>query len=424
MGKYNYYYYLGPLDEVDDIDGKCRRVPNGCVGVVDLTPPETPSKNIAFLASTKELSEDHSLLLHGCIVEDLISESIKQKWEELTGYKPQGTYLVELLWDYLTNGSDPEGKDRVKPLMPTSHLLLELHLGGHSLIKKDKFDINTSPHKDKVISVLQKEYSSVKSECDKTKSKKYLQVLDFMGEKYKVENPEDIFIPAGMEKEKAIPHETVITDSFNGADSSTLGVDLTWTVNSGNMRTNDNKAKATNNNESSWARAEHDLSSSDNYAKSVVELWASGGASVIRIGTRQNASNTDRYAVRITKDTTSSHRTEKIISGSTTVLSTTDATGSFPETWKISADGSTIKAFLGSTEKHSSTDTSISSGVRGGIAIYSHLDANDVYIDDFEAGDISAAGAIKKAAGTAWAKVKKIGGVAVANIKKISGVTA
>jgi hypothetical protein len=50
--------------------------------------------------------------------EESISPAVLDEWAAKCGYRPQGKNRVDLLWDQLTNGSDPAGDEGPKPLMP------------------------------------------------------------------------------------------------------------------------------------------------------------------------------------------------------------------------------------------------------------------------------------------------------------------
>lgn len=394
FASYDYYYYLGPFQETE-INGETMRVPpESTIGLVDLTPPNS-LENIGFFATTEELGEDYFILLHGDIVKDNSTEGMKDLWEENTGYRPNGDFLVELLWDYLTVGSDPSGVNNVMPLMPTHELLLELHLGGHSLIKSEKFNINLSPHKDKVIEVLKNNYRKSKEESEKNKDNKYLKILDFMGEKYGVSNPEDYFIPDDLPKEKPLKHETTITESFNTANSDTLGPDLSWTETEGDVDILNNQASVPANAVGSARTGS--VSSDDNYVQADVYLdRGSDTQSLIIVTTRRESSgNVNYYGVRITDNSAgdSIQLEKRVVTTTTTLEGPTSITVSSPETIKVSADGSTIKGYRGVDEVFSQTDTAITTSVLSGFRGYMNLSGTLCAIDNFEAGDLTATGA-------------------------------
>ena len=126
--------------------------------------------------------------------------------------RPTSTTVRDLPWDLLTKYSDPTGLTAAKPLMPTASLDLELHLGGFSLIRTEKFNINTHPHRDKVISLIQDDYRRARAEDIEVGQDHYKRVLDALEEKYKVSY--SVFIPPDLPDEGKLPHSTTLTDTF------------------------------------------------------------------------------------------------------------------------------------------------------------------------------------------------------------------
>jgi hypothetical protein len=383
---YDYYYYLGSFVEREEFGETVLTPPDGVVGMVDLTPPNGGGNSIVFFASTKEI--DGVLLVRGDISKTKVGEDVKTTWFKLTGYKPAGETLLDLLWDYLTVGSDPEGITTVKPLMPTSELILELHLGGHSIVKSEKFDIKKSSHKEKVIAVLQKEYSDFKEDCDRKGSNKNLELLDFFGDKYKINNPEDVFIPKHLPKEKPMKHHTTFTEDWNCGDSASLNCDLTWSELQGtSFGISSNAATNTSVNAVASAQMTSPVSSSDNYSQVDILIGSvtSLGIATTRMG---SGSMSNYYALRRYNDGAVRFRIEKAVAGTLTAITTAINLGaSYPETWKIEANGSTISCYLGGVLKDSVTDTGVSSGLYGGIRHYkSTTQANS--FDNFVFSDI------------------------------------
>lgn len=412
----NYYYYLGAwvLDTDEATQEKFWRAPNNTIAMVDLRTMSQMGQSkdiegVGFFATTQELDESYLYLGYGYISNVLIDDKIKDSWYLKTGYRPEGTTLLDLLWNQLTDGSDPLGTTTVKSLMPDSKLDLVLSLGGHSIVKKEKFDIKTHPHKEKVKSVLQNNFKKLKEESnllkDKIKKDKikdgkilkqadhYLRVLDMWGEQYKVSDPENYFIPEDLEKEKAIPHETAYTEDWNCSNSTNINCDqATWEEVSGDSLIYNNRISNNGyNNTSTVFRLNSDVSSTNMYGQSV--FYTNGSNNVFRIFIRFSSSAVTAYAIRrYDAGAPMTYRLEKIVSGTTTSLASTEAAASFPETWKIEANGSSVKTYLNGDLKHSVTDTSITTNTRGGGGVYAGVtDANNLNtsLDDFIVSDIS-----------------------------------
>src|SRR5687768_5035121 len=69
----------------------------------------------------------------------LSTTTMRDGWQGAMGYRPAGATLLDLLWDQLTAGADPSGVSGPKPLMPTTQGNLEVWLGGHSLVRRERF---------------------------------------------------------------------------------------------------------------------------------------------------------------------------------------------------------------------------------------------------------------------------------------------
>lgn len=186
----------------------------------------------------------------------------------------------------------------------------------------------------------------------------------------------------------------IFTESFNQPDSTVLGPDLTWTETIGNLTTVSSQVQVAAVNTVSEARAETDLATSDNYAQ--LELVAMTVSAYVRIAEAMcRHSSTDRTAYMMQRavaaDGTEQHGLRKIISGSITVISGPTVEALSPPTLlRSEAEGSTARGFLGGVQKHSVTDTSITTGTRAGMRLFvANVGAvTDVIVDKFEYGDL------------------------------------
>src|SRR5690606_29410538 len=118
----NYRYYLGPpiWVEATEDDGAHYRAPEGVVGWIDLrtipdqSQPAAPQQ-CGFFASTAPLGDDYDLLGTGDLRDLTVTSGMLDTWEGVTGYRPSGVRLVDLLHDHLTMGADPDGLDQARP---------------------------------------------------------------------------------------------------------------------------------------------------------------------------------------------------------------------------------------------------------------------------------------------------------------------
>ena len=179
---------------------------------------------------------------------------------------------------------------------------------------------------------------------------------------------------------------TSYAETFNTADSSTLGPVLTWTELQAGWAIVSNVAYA-DGGAACLVRAEHDLATNNAWCEVVVPANDSG---TIGPTVRQSASADTFYF-------TDSHGTEtrvwKAVAGSYTALgSATPHAPSFPWTNRLEASGSTLKCYTNGAETINLTDSSIDGttvgGKRFGIRGYSML--NGMGADSLSAADLSA----------------------------------
>ena len=173
---------------------------------------------------------------------------------------------------------------------------------------------------------------------------------------------------------------TTLTESFTGTGAA-LGADLTWTEITGTWsRTSDTARKTATNSVTEQARAESDVSSSDNYCQ-VKSLLASNrfGGPLCRMSasaiTAYGSYNDDAQQVL-----------SKFVDGAQTDLAAGTMAYAANQVSKVEANSSTIKGYTDGVEKISTTDTSISSGTRGGLFVF--LASTSATYDDWELGDI------------------------------------
>lgn len=178
-----------------------------------------------------------------------------------------------------------------------------------------------------------------------------------------------------------------ISDNFNRSNES---LDAgPWDEVVGNWEVNSNAARAATFTTDGFARHTSDLASSDQEAQ---VSWTPSSTSASRIGgvcCRANAANSNNYGFRIASS--GAWNLHKRVSGTITNLATGSTTGGVPYTLKISASGTTIKAFIDGAEVASVTDSDIASGTRCGI-LYGSSTINAQTVDDFVASDLGGGG--------------------------------
>ena len=194
---------------------------------------------------------------------------------------------------------------------------------------------------------------------------------------------------------------STITESFNKADSDTLGPDLTWTEITGDMDVVGNQLSVSSI-VLSLARAETDLATVNQYAQFVSTTFTLGNASsivLIVLCRMASASAVDFYQYRVILSATiNEHELHKMVSSTQTQLGSADTTDyATNEVLYIEANGSAITGKRnGVVSVGPVTDTAIDGvtvgGKRAGIRAYRGAAANTgvIKVDSFEAGDLAA----------------------------------
>lgn len=388
-------YYLGPWDH-QIVEGETHFLPPaGVIGLIDMRSiPGHAGQNYGFFVTPDNITLDPTsfeLLGQGSYVDQItLTGTQAAMWSSMLGLQAiSSTNLLDAIWESLTVKADPTGNMAVRPLMPTRQGNLELHLGGHSLVRSKRFDLGM-PEAANVIKVLQEDYRDIRQRAigGDAPAGHHRRVLDYWGEKFGVNNPQDIFIPNDLPREIPLPHATTHTESFNQTDSSTLGPDLTWTETTGDLETTSNRVNAVSGTFSE-ARAEHDVSGSDMYTQALIyHNGETAGTSQCRVMTRFSSSARTYYGGNARADDTDVIYKE--IAGSfTSLVGPTAHTWSDGITLKIEANGSTITSYDNGASIQSTTDTAITGNTRGGLGAWNGA----VQLDDFETGDIAAGGA-------------------------------
>ena len=195
---------------------------------------------------------------------------------------------------------------------------------------------------------------------------------------------------------------STITESFNTADSDTLGPDLTWTEISGDMDVAGNQLNVSSFG-TALARAETDLATVNQYAQIVSTTLTRGDASsvaLIVLCRMASATSVDFYQYRnAISATINEHQMHKLVNSISTQLGSSDLTDfAVNEVLYIEANGSAITGKRnGAVSIGPITDTAIDGttvgGKRAGVRAFRGSVANTGVItgDSFQAGDLAVA---------------------------------
>lgn len=383
-GPYHYYLAHRTLNDSEP-DAPCWELPPGTVGAVDLCSCYQEAQPV-FVATSEPLDSSHVYLGRGDCREMAVDGAMLSAWESAVGYRPNGERLVDLLWDQLTDGADPIGEGRCKPLMPTVAGRLELWLPGHSLVKSERFTFGQHKHTKQVREVIQRDMRKTFAECCKKKGKKdqehYRKVLDYHAKQYRADWRE--FVPKDIAKDVPGPlkHETTVSDDFNRPDGPLGG---NWGIDYGSWVIKTGQAHGTAD-PSSYARYEVDLSSSNHSVSGLMTINGSyrGGALVARYETGKLVG----YVVRLATDSPWGLWRMNGSPNSFSLLAYSNYGAYVPIVSmpvSLSVDGSTLTGRSDGFFEVSATDTQITGNLRCGMYAY----YTTTYIDDWQASDLA-----------------------------------
>lgn len=402
-------WYVGPWVWDTSITPGVWRPPTGCGGL-DFRPlPEqaqfggTPGLGL-FFGDVVINSPDYTLIGNGSWYDIKPVGRERAAIPRRRGYNPKGDDLVGIIFDVLTDGSDPAGLEATKPLRPTAAGRLEVNC-------RQKHAENFKWGKGHTGN-LRAQYRGgfmrywVK---DQTHARKVLGSWCIQYG-FRLDGTDwHEFVPPGLwgDVPGPLPPETTITESFNKADSETLGPDLTWSeyTSAGAGTSAGSKFQVVSNmcydsgGDGNWgyARAESDLSSDDHYGQFVLKGLGSSGASNSQIGPAcrfATGTTGECYLVRAAQIDDTYRLVKSTSGGALTDLATVSLAAGVDDVIKVQADGSTIKGYVNAVERHSVTDTAITGNTRCGLFVYAPAAEGNAWGDSFEAADLAAAGLV------------------------------
>jgi len=339
-------------------------------------------------------------------------------WESLSGYSPSGETLVDLAWDHMTAGSDPDGLDGPYPLRPLRTGFLRLVFAGHSEVKRERFEWGKHPHWAKVRDSYKRLLGVARGRSVAGEFRNPLP--DAAGKRFQVDREFHLGVAqAAMEilaacgltdfkdirpngwgrNEKPRAHGTTVSDNFNRSNQNELGSSSegwAWSIYPSNSWDILSKQAACDTQGTTlYARCGTSLAGDGHYSQVELAAWTPSStqagvmAAVLRIGASM-VQNHGRYQVNAYDGESN---TRKVVAGSTTTLSgpTTVTVGSLPGLVYHQYDESDayVSKYKGSTI-HTGTDTSHQGSLDVGMLSYEGS-GTTLAADNFAAGDLAAA---------------------------------
>lgn len=418
-----YNHYIGPwVWDTSGDDFPFWRAPEVTVGLVDREEPEgtvglidlrsTADLQLAgtdgdrpygFFVVNGSLNSDYTLLGGGSgDVRKLPWTAADQSaWQSLVGTQPMGDTLIDALFDHLTNQSDPLGDTPTQTMMPNVAGNLDLHLGGYSLVKSQRFIYDSNRPEDRLYREKMTAHlhaQLLQHDADGLPVEQMQRVVDFWTDKFRIGKgraSHKRLIPSELRERipGILPHQTTITESWNQSDSSTLGPDLTWTETLGSMETISNEVTNEGTDNDNSSRAEADLSSDDHYCKTTIT--GRGNASRYHAALcRYHASQTNTYYYADLENTDKVRLYRRVTGSYTQLGSGVSVTVSLPDTIQVKADGNNISCIFNDVLKIGpvSDPSGITGNLRCGIRCTSTGAARSATQDSFEAADLAVGG--------------------------------
>lgn len=184
------------------------------------------------------------------------------------------------------------------------------------------------------------------------------------------------------------------TESFNKANSTTLGPDLTWQEVTGNSGVTNNQAE---NYSTAIGRmkALSDCATDNNYAKFTSATPSGGSYYDAEMGAicryHATAATDTGYLSWNDYDFGIQNHIAKVVAGARTTLADLNngQGGSAGTVYEMRAVGSLISFYVNGSSALSVTDTAITTGTKGGFQLRHTTAANRTALDSFEMGDLS-----------------------------------
>lgn len=307
------------------------------------------------------------------------------------------------IFEGLTTKAVPDGSNGPRPLMPSSRQRLRVHFGPAG--RDIPFSIDDPEYRANVLAVYREDYRKIRAEALAAGTEHHRKWLGHLVLRKHRGADWRQFIPDDLPPEEPLEPETSYTESFNTADSDTLGPDLSWTETAGDIDVVSNAAAPGSTAGHHNARADSNLTSSDMYAQVTATMTGETGTPDIGVFARYSSSADTGYLYLITTYQSVDHdcKLYKVVAGAYTELVDDNDAHAAPNgtTMRLDVDSDLLTGTFGGASHVTVTDMAITTGVRGGIRFFSNAtnSATAHKIDDFITADLATAGMSVRLAG-------------------------
>ncbi len=369
--------------------------PPGSLSSIDLS-SRSGASDVGFFIladAAPDPGGNYTLLGQGGTLRDIMpSEQLKRTWGSRInlgpGQKPDGDSLIDILWTSLTIHADPEGIDRVGPLIPGFSGGWEILLNAPAPIQVVPFRL-TRPEAAPMIDRMRRDYRRLREQAlagELNGDPNYhRRILKAWGERYRIARPQDVFIPGDLPPEDPLEHSTTLSDNFNRAS---LGSN--WTVVEGaasivsNELDQDGPASGRLN---SGIRHQPVLSTADHF----VQILSKPQNPFVWVGPMARMSNVTDYDAYwfYSRQEAGARALGKNTAGGGEATIASDSGGAAGNlTLKLEVVGSSLRSWQNGSLALSGTDATITGNVRGGTG--THLNATLIrFGDDWLAEDVT-----------------------------------
>lgn len=347
---------------------------------------------------------DHMFIGTGRPDQIAIPNNVKREMNNILG----GTQTIEsdFLLDafremliYKANDDVTAMDNGPNPIMPDHRNQMKLAFGGRSY--NERLDLKNATKSSKILSIYQSIYRENKKRSNegKLEAVKYIRWLDYHRKKLGITRDEAATLIAKENIGKWHDAETTVTDDFQGFSAfDTMDSSANWTKfsGSGNFQAINAAGAISMQRASNSGEAYHIhqtiLSGDDMYCQ-VESLSRSGSQIVLKPMVRcdGNTSTLTTYFCDIGSNGANDVAFRKVVSGTSTKLSSKNMSVPSANTSYVEIDGSSYDVQIDSSSELSGTDTAITSGLYHGIGSWGN-GSNSINFDNYEAADIGGGG--------------------------------